>query len=94
MLIPFKEIPETREGFPCTAFRWTFQIEKNFIGFVHQAKIKENWHDSHIRVFSISIMKNWLWGEHHFWYDGPHCLFSIGPIQFQWWNDECKKCNF
>jgi hypothetical protein len=38
-------------------------------------------------------MKNLLWGEKHFWYDGPHCLFSIGPIRFQWYKDSCKKCN-
>jgi hypothetical protein len=92
MIIPFKEIPETRKGYPCTAFRWTFQVEKEFIGFIHQAQSDGEWHDSHTRVFGFQKMGTWRWGIDHFWYDGPHCVFSFGPLQFQWWNDKCKKC--
>lgn len=30
MIIPFREELETRAGFPCRAFRWTFQINLSF----------------------------------------------------------------
>lgn len=93
MLIPFKEIAETRKGFPCTAFRWTFRIAKNFIGFMHQHHIDGEWYDSHTRVNGIWWHGKWDWGMHHFWYDGPHCEFSIGPLRIQWHNDTCKECN-
>ena len=93
MIIPFKEEPETRLGFPCTAFRWSFQLDSDFIGIVHQHQINGDWNDSHTRVWAVYLMKDFLWGEEHFWYDGPHCLFSVGPIRFQWYNPSCKSCN-
>lgn len=96
MIIPFKEVPETRTGFyyTCSAFRWTFQVDiaGGFIGFVHQHCIKDKWYNSHTRIFGFQKMVKWSWGIDHFWYDGPHCVFSFGPLQFQWWNDKCKKC--
>jgi hypothetical protein len=93
MIIAFKEEPETRLGFPCTAFRWSFQLDSDFIGIVHQHQINGDWNDSHTRVWAVYLMKDFLWGEEHFWYDGPHCLFSVGPIRFQWYNPSCKSCN-
>jgi hypothetical protein len=92
MIIPFKESPETRKGFPCTAFRWTFQIQKDFIGFIHQAQSSGKWHDSHTLVNGLWYHGIWDWGFHHFWYDGPHCNFGIGPLRIQWHNDNCEKC--
>jgi hypothetical protein len=93
MIIPFKEEPEVRPNFPCTAFRWSFQLDLDFIGIVHQYQIENKWYDSHVMVYSVALLKDWKWGFDHFWYDGPHCFFSLGPIHFQWWNDSCKKCN-
>lgn len=93
MIIPFKEIPETRRGYPCTAFRWTFQIQKDFIGFIHQAQLEDEWHDSHTLVNGLWYHGKWDWGFDHFWYDGPHCGFSFGPLRIQWHNEGCKECN-
>ena len=93
MIIPFKEIPEIRKGFPCRAFRWTFQIEKDFIGFIHQAQLEGEWHDSHTLVNGLWYHGKWDWGFTHFWYDGPHCGFSLGPLRIQWYNENCKECN-
>jgi hypothetical protein len=93
MIIPFKEEPETRQGFPCTAFRWTFQVQKDFIGFIHQAQSDGEWHDSHTLVNGLWYHGKWDWGFHHFWYDGPHCQFCLGPFRFQWHNESCKECN-
>lgn len=93
MLIPFKQIPETREGFPCLAFRWTFQLTKDFVGFVHQAQnANGEWHDSHTVVYGLSYHGKWMWGADHIYYDGPHCFFAAGPFRIQWHNDGCKKC--
>ncbi len=93
MIIPFKETPETRKGFPCTAFRWTFQVQKDFIGFIHQAQSDGEWDDSHTLVNGLWYHGEWDWGFHHFWYDGPHCGFSFGPLRIQWYNESCKQCN-
>ena len=93
MLIPFKETPETREGFPCRAFRWSFQIEKDFIGFVHQYNIGDEWSDSHTLVYGVWYHGKWDWGFDHFYYDGPHCGLKVGPIRFQWHNENCKSCH-
>lgn len=93
MIIPFKEIPETRKGYPCTAFRWTFQVQKDFIGFIHQAQSDGEWDDSHTLVNGLWYHGKWDWGFHHFWYDGPHCGFSLGPLRIQWYNEGCKECN-
>lgn len=93
MLIPFKQIPETRKGFPCLAFRWTFQLTRYFVGFVHQAQMEDGeWRDSHTLVYGLLYNKKWRWGFNHFYYDGPHCFFSIGPFELQWSNEGCKKC--
>lgn len=92
MIIPFKEEPETRKGWPCTAFRWTFQIEKDFIGFIHQHHLSGEWYDSHTRVFQLWYHGKWRLGQDHFWYDGPHCQFAFGPFRIQWYNDHCKEC--
>ena len=92
MLIPFKETPETREGFHCKGYRWSFQIEKDFIGFVHQYNWDGEWSDDHSVVYAIWYHGDWAWGFSHFYYDGPHCGLSVGPIRFQWYNGNCKHC--
>jgi len=43
MLIPFSWKPEVRPGYPCVAFRWTFQINSDFVGFVHQHYVGGVW---------------------------------------------------
>ena len=94
MLIPFKEIPETRKGFPCIAFRWTFQISKSFIGFMHQAQSEDGeWLDSHVMINGVWYHGTWMWGIDHTWYDGPHCTLMIGPLRIQWYNETCKECH-
>lgn len=98
--IPFTHEPETRPNYPCRAFRWTFRIERWFIGFIHQhqwdgpGKYAGEWADSHTRVYGFSF--NWpgrQFGSSHWYYDGPHCSFFVGPFQVQWHNDNCKKCH-
>jgi hypothetical protein len=95
--IPFTEEPETRQGFPCKAFRKVIEIRFDSIALLHQYHIDGKWKSSHTDVRSICLMKikNWTLGykEDHFWYDGTHCIYTIGPIGIQWDDYNCKKCH-
>jgi len=93
MLISFGEIKEDREGWPCRAFRWTFQAGRDRLGFIHQHHLGGEWRDSHTLVYSIFLMEEWSWGMDHFWWDGPHCILGLGRIRIQWFRDGCRKCN-
>lgn len=98
IILKFLNKKETRipkESYVCSDFRWTFQIifYRGFtIGFVHQHKINGKWYDSHVMKYIISITKYFHLGSDHVYYDGQHCMFSIGFIHFCWLNDNCKKC--
>jgi hypothetical protein len=51
------------------------------------------WRDLHSSGFSVSLAWPWEWSEEHFWYDGPHCLWSRGFLRFfRGGNMECEKC--
>jgi hypothetical protein len=98
IIYKFKEIPETRIGFPNSAFRWVFVIEKWSIGFEWQYKDKTNreWNTCHSQVYEIYFGKPFQFGTQHIYYDGPHCMFSLGLIHFCWGGNPftgwCKKC--
>ena len=95
--VPFTEEPETRQGFPCKAFRKAIEIRIDSIALLHQYNRGGVWKSSHTDVRAISLMKikNWTLGykEDHFWHDGPHCIYVIGPIGIQWDEFNCKKCH-
>jgi hypothetical protein len=95
VLIPFREDPETRPGYPCRAFRWTFQANRDFVGFIHQYESEGEWHDSHTTVNGVWwVGRPWrLPGFVHAWYDGPHCCWHVGPISVQWNNPGCRWCS-
>lgn len=51
------------------------------------------WRDLHASGFSVSLAWPWEWSEDHFWYDGPHCMWSRGFLRFFRGGDmECEKC--
>jgi len=94
ILFTFKEEPETRGTSYSSAFRWSFQIEWNHIGFVHQCQDRktQEWHDSGCTRYDMWLTKRFRIGSYHTYYDGPNCMFQLGWIQFCWSNDNCKKC--
>ncbi len=94
IVIPFPEELETRPGFPCRAFRWTFQIHEygRVFGFYHQYHLGGEWNSSHTTLYSIAFHLKWNWSEDHFWYDGPHCMRSFGFFTICWYRNCCKKC--
>lgn len=75
IIIPFLEKKEVRPNFPCKSFRWTFQINTKFAGFVHQHFSGEEWKDNHVMVYGVYIADGNRFGFEHFYYDGPHCSF-------------------
>ncbi len=97
MIIPFREEPETRgPDYPCSAFRWTFQTGRWFVGLIHQHQYRSDgtWHNSHTAVWSIA-WNGWArfgFDVAHVRYDGPHCLARFGPFAIQWNNPGCRKC--
>lgn len=101
ILFKFKEHPETRPKFPCTAFRWTIQTNwfkgGGFqIGFVHQSQSNGEWCDSHTSVYALSLHRPASFGIEHYYYDGPHCSLSLGWLHVLWGggirSGWCKKC--
>ncbi len=46
--------------------------------------------------FGMSITSHFMLGSNHVYYDGPHCMFSIGFLHLYWdgnpWTGRCKKC--
>lgn len=103
----FKEEPETRGDepgntidWPCKAFRRVIEFSIGRDGFhlglvnQHQWKSTGEWRSSHVGNLEVYVNGNWAWGAEHFYYDGPHCMFSLGFIHFHYparggW---CKKC--
>lgn len=46
--------------------------------------------------FGVSITSHFRLGMDHVYYDGPHCMLSIGFLHLYWdgnpWTGDCKKC--
>jgi hypothetical protein len=42
---------------------------------------------------AIVINRHWSWGDSHVWHDGPHCVFSVGPLHIHYtrlgWRCKC-----
>jgi hypothetical protein len=101
-----KEIPETRNqdpsnkiDWPCEAFRRVLEIGWNdgfHFGLVNQYKLRDGgeWCTSHVGNWEVWITSRWAIGPAHFYYDGPHCTFSLGIIHLHYpvKNDRCEKC--
>lgn len=97
ILWTFKNRPETRgDDMPNKAFRWALKLERWCFGLAHECQDRKTgeWEDSHTDRYDISLERRWMWGSHHFYYDGPHCMFALGPIRIQWapLDGHCAKC--
>lgn len=76
-------------------YRWILELEKWSISLTVQHKNKKDraWHFSNLG-FSIYITKNFRFGSNHIYFNGSHCVFSLGWVHFyrtplsRW----CEKC--
>lgn len=41
---------------------------------------------------SMTLSCRWAWGFEHMYYDGPHCMFSLGFLHFNWEPEWCDGC--
>ena len=100
IIFKFKERPETRgDSFPCKAFRDVIEVDLDRtgleLGLFHQYQHKSDgtWHTSHTDDLSIAITPHWMWGDRHMYYDGPHCVFSLGFVHIHYsrlgWRCKC-----
>jgi len=105
ILWKFKEEPETRDqepgnthDWPCKAFRWVIDVGYDhgalYAGAYHQyqRKCDGSWNTSHTNLYEVTLGWRFSWGSKHFYYDGPHCSLSLGPIRFNWGSWCCKEC--
>lgn len=87
----------------CSSFRRALEIEGPSEGYLfgiywsHQYLPRDSseWRSSHTDVTGIAI--RWanafkFWGPYHFYYNGPHCMFNLGPICIMYEKKHCKKC--
>lgn len=97
-----KEQREEDPRMPCQAYRKAFQVslwDKNgtkgfFVEWGPQHKFRDSteWRTHHAVGRWFSVTNHFKWGGEHFYYDGPHCMFSVGFLHFGWSNWECKEC--
>jgi hypothetical protein len=73
-------------GYVWTITMAWFNISLNFDA------IRTSGDQSWIHYYTFVVNNYWLWGQHHDYYDGPHCGFSLGFIHFSWSGDWCDKC--
>ena len=99
ILFKFNEEKEDRgESMPCLAFRWTFQVGKWWMGFVHQHQHKSDlkWNDNHSALYEISLVKSFRFHTQHIYYDGPHCMLQLGWLRFDYGGNPftgwCYRC--
>jgi len=85
---------------PCSAFRWTLQIEafrwRVAVGLYHQFQTRSDgqWHTSHTTLYDAQLGFPIRFGTDHWYYDGPHCSLELGLLHFNWCGRDgwCDKC--
>ncbi len=81
----------------CDKWRSAFEIRLTrrifSIGITEQFHPRNHvWRTSHSGGFEMSIHGHFSFGRYHQWYDGEHCMFSLGFLHFTWAKRGCKKC--
>lgn len=83
---------ENGVGDPCE-WRWTFDVGLRFISFNHEYRVvgDDEWSLASM-YYNVSFTNHFRLGRSHAYYDGPHDVFSLGFIHFNWSGDRCLKC--
>jgi hypothetical protein len=95
ILWTFRERPwEPLPSYACaTAHRYVLTLNLTSIAFEEHGKSRATGEWSHYwDRFAIWLRWRRLrFGFDCFYYDGPHHSFSIGPIQFCWFDGRCPR---
>lgn len=87
----YKETEPAWPNAPLRAWRWVPVLDWCSIGFAQQVKFPDlEWYA--IRHYTVSFWRNWIWGIHHTYYDGPHCSIHFGFLHINWDPEWCEKC--
>lgn len=75
------------------SWRRVLEVAPGFISFHTEARSEKHpewwgWYDHTV----FSWHSNWVWGADHWFYDSPHCFFSVGWLTLVRQNWECKRC--
>jgi len=97
MIIPlFKSKSAQYLGIPrINGFRWVLEVKSLFTGIVMQYRWDDNWYTYPAGIVGYGfsfVLNRRLFGHRHFYHDGNHCNFLIGPIGIHWNDDFCARC--
>lgn len=81
---------DPRDGI--THWEWALEATRRSLGLVCSAVFADG-ERRFADCYEANVTGHWAWGGGHFWYDGPHCFFSVGPVHFAWRNWSCKRCH-
>ncbi len=90
---PEKDIPFPDQG--RRKWRRTLDISWGCIEFGEDFASEKSpeWYPLHQDYYCVSVGGRWGFGDEHVYYDGPHCIWSLGPLHFCWGgNWKCRKC--
>lgn len=101
-MILWKSQPEEPLGpeDPCSSRQWRLELSAFnpwcifHFGLSRYVTFKESQTEKIVASYEVNLTKHFLWGPDHFWYDGPHCSWSLGWLHFHWngWGGDCDKC--
>lgn len=78
------------------SWRWCLEFDWASISLNQYVKFEseQDWNFLQVPVsyFYVALEKRFKFGSEHFYYDGPHCSFSLGFLRFYWRYWWCKKC--
>lgn len=79
--------------FPLRQWRWVIEAKKWSVLVNQEVSFGQDrdWRHA-IDYFGVSITKHFHLGHHHFYYDGPHCNFSLGYVHLNWSLGGCNRC--
>lgn len=74
------------------SWRWALLVEWDGVTIERQMRCDgEEWKPCG-EYAAVSIGKPFTFGQCHMYYDGPHCVYSLGVVHFERSWGHCEKC--
>lgn len=90
-----RPVPDERgEWTAGTHHRYVLELVRWGVSWLCQYKSRSDgqWHAIHADDRGFFFTRHFHLGFEHVYYDGPHCMFSLGWLHFHWNNWDCKHC--